>query len=361
MQSPSTESRKQSHINLSVHQDVESEGRYSGFSELRFVPQAFPELSLDELDLARNFLGRDFAAPLMITGMTGGVEQGTQINRRLAAAASRVGIPMGVGSQRIALEDSSKEDIFILKDRFPDLFLIGNIGMTLLREPNALEQAKRAVDMIQADALAVHGNVVQECVQPEGDRAFDGILKNLGQLCQHLKVPVIVKEVGSGIAPNLARRLIELGVSAIDIGGSGGTSWPYIEGLRHHSKYGREIGECFRSWGIPTAINLAAIRRKLGAKPFPITATGGIRSGLMVAGAVALGADMVGVGLPLLRAAVSDDEEAVHQLLQRYIHELRITMLATGSKSLAQLGSALLPWSSANLEWIEALACHSNK
>lgn len=331
--------RKDQHIEICRSQDVEAEGRYTGFQDLSFLPEALPLFDHAELDTRVRFLNHDFALPLLITGMTGGIAKGTEINRRLALAAQKFQIPMGVGSQRIALDNPDYAKIFSVKDHAPDVFLIGNIGIAQLADKDALDRCQRAVDMIRADALAIHFNVVQEHIQVEGDRDLAGIMKNLAMITQKLSVPVIAKEVGSGVGPDSAKRLAECGVAGIDIGGAGGTSWAHIEGLRSSSELVSQLGLTFRNWGIPTAYSLVAVREAL--PNFPLIATGGIRDGQTVAKAIALGAQFAGIGLPLLKAALQS-EEAVEQTLEGYVRGLRLTMLASGSKSLKDLKSRIV-------------------
>lgn len=326
--------RKDQHIEICHKSDVESSDRFTGFDKISFVPEALPELSFDELDTKVQFLNHQFDFPILITGMTGGVEKGTLINRRLAAAAEYWNIPMGIGSQRMALDNPEFAPIFDVKKTAPNVFLIGNLGMAQLMEEDYLSRCQKAVEMIDANALAIHLNVIQESIQVEGDRNFKGILNRLEVISKKLDVPVIIKEVGSGIAVSTAIRLKEAGVAAIDVGGRGGTSWGYIEGLRSASQNTRILGETFRNWGIPTAYNIAAIREHL--ETLPLIATGGIRDGLTVAKAVALGADLVGIGLPLLRAAL-EEEDGPQKVLEGFTRALKITMIGTGSKSLTDL------------------------
>lgn len=331
--------RKDQHIEICHTQDVESSDRFTGFDEYHFVPEALPDLNFEDIDSSTTFLGRRFNAPLLITGMTGGIKKGEEINRRLAHAAAKLNIPMGIGSQRIALENPEYEPIFNVKRHEPGLFLIGNIGCAQLDGNNSLALCQRAVDMVEADALAIHVNVLQESVQVEGDRRFRGLINRIAHICRHLDRPVMIKEVGCGIAPATARRLIDAGVCAIDIGGRGGTSWGYIEGLRSATPAVMEVAETFRNWGIPTAFSLQAIRNS-GLHDMPLVATGGIRDGQTAAKAVALGANLVGIGLPLLRAALTSDDAPL-ALLQRFLRELHITMMLTGSTRLPELSQAL--------------------
>jgi isopentenyl-diphosphate delta-isomerase len=331
--------RKDQHIEICRSQDVEAEGRFTGFQDLSFLPEALPLFDHAEIDTKVHVLGRSFHLPLLITGMTGGIAKGSEINRRLALAAQRFQIPMGVGSQRIALDNEEYAKIFAVKDHAPDIFLIGNIGIAQLTDQRALDRCQKAVDMIKADALAIHFNVVQEHIQVEGDRQLAGVMRGLRSLCERLSVPVIAKEVGSGISPESAKVLADCGVSAIDIGGAGGTSWAHIEGLRSSSELVAELGLTFRNWGIPTAYSLVAVKEALPNTP--LIATGGIRDGQTVAKAVALGAQFAGVGLPLLKAAL-ESEEAVAKAIEGFERGLRLTMLASGARTLSELKSRVV-------------------
>ena len=330
--------RKSQHIHICNRYDVESTDKFNGFSKLSFIPKTIPEMNVSECQTSVNFLDQSFAYPILITGMTGGIQHGAEINMRLAKTAQTFKIPMGVGSQRLALENSEYEDIFKLKNQFPDLYLIGNLGASQLLDHNWLDSCKRAIDMIQANALAIHINIIQELVQIEGDRSFKGIFERIESLCHWSPVPIIIKEVGAGMDPHTALRLEQHGVAAIDVGGKGGTSWSYVEALRSRHQDASKTGEVFRDWGIPTAYSLSAL---LASEiSLPLIATGGIRSGLSVAKAVALGAHLVGVGLPLLRAAVTS-AEAVEHVMNQLIQELKITMVATGSQDLSSLRKSI--------------------
>jgi len=326
--------RKGEHLAFCEEEEVEASDRFTGFSSFSFVPHALSGCNWNELDIHTSFLNRSFQAPFLITGMTGGVERGHQINRRLAKAASVAGIPMGIGSQRVALEDPACAKVFQLKTEYPDLFLIGNLGVAQLLSPHGVAWCQQAVDMVQADALALHLNVVQECMQPEGDRNFSGIVDKIHEVCAQLSVPVLVKEVGCGLDLKSAVLLQAAGVAALDVGGRGGTSWPYIEGLRSHDALRQTLAGEFRNWGIPTAYGVHALRE--ACPELPLVATGGMRSGLMAAKAIALGANLVGIGLPLMQAAL-ESEDRVTEVLDSFVEGLRVTMLATGSRSLKDL------------------------
>lgn len=326
--------RKDQHIDICARLDVESSDKYTGFSNINFLPKAIPEVGLEKIDISTEVFGCRFSAPLMITGMTGGVEKGEQINKTLAVAAAKFNIPMGVGSQRVALDHPDNERLFQLKPSVSGLFLIGNLGCSQLLRADYLDLCQKAIDMIGADALAIHLNILQECMQMEGDREFQGIFDRLERVCEKISVPVVVKEVGCGIDLETFRRLISIGVSAVDVGGKGGTSWGYIEGLRSSQKNSLKLAEDFRDWGIPTAINLKVLRSE--ASNFPIFATGGIRSGLIVAKAAALGANLCGIGLPLFRAAL-ESPKAVEEYLQYIVDGLKTSLIVTGSTCLEDL------------------------
>lgn len=333
--------RKNQHIELCATRDVEETQKCTGFDNFHLQVASIPDFDPCEVDTSVRVFHQDFYAPLFIVGMTGGVLKGRQINLNLAAAAAKFGIPMGVGSQRMALENDKFAALFRVKDHAPNLFLIGNIGISQLQgsPESALEYSQRAVEQIQADALAIHVNVLQEMVQPEGDKAFCRFWHNISYICANLGVPVVVKEVGSGFDIESALRLVDAGVSAIDVGGRGGTSWGYLEGLRGKDQMVAEVGKTFRDWGIPTAFSLAGLEHhRVDAVRI---ATGGIRNGLMVAKACGLGANLVGVGLPLMKAALVSEDE-VTKVLDRYLRELRIAMLLSGAKSVGDLASKLV-------------------
>ncbi len=329
--------RKEQHIDLCRKVDVEAETKRNGFESLYFKPSSLPNFDFHEIALETKFLDRKFSLPFLITGMTGGIMRGTEINRRLARTAAELNIPMGVGSQRIALEHPEHADVFNVKRHAPNLFLIGNLGISQLLR-SSLDDALRAVEMIQADALAIHINLVQEAIQPEGDRLLAGALNRILEVKKRLGVPLIVKEVGSGLDPTTAKELILGGVRALDVGGSGGTSWGWIESLRGKSRLMKELGHEFRDWGIPTANAVAAIR--LMDANVELIATGGMRGGMMAAKALALGANMVGVGLPLFKAALESEASAI-DLLNRWAESLSRVLWATNSKSILELRGKL--------------------
>lgn len=335
--------RKNQHIDLCMNGDVESSDRDNGLKQIRLMPRAIPELNWDDIDPSVNFLGRKFAWPVLITGMTGGVRRGTDINRCLARIAAKYQIPLGVGSQRIALEQSDYADIFRVKHLEPDVFLLGNIGASqLLTAEDPVRYCQRAVDMIAADALAIHLNVMQECIQAGGDRNFRGVIDVIHRVCSGLTVPVMVKEVGAGLDPASASQLLEAGVRALDTGGRGGTSWGYIEGLRAADQETRRLGTLFRDWGLSTGESLRRLLPIVKQSGTELVATGGIRHGLDVARACAAGATMAGIGLPFFRAALESEKAAEKEFL--FISRgLKIAMLTTGSRRIQDLNAALIP------------------
>ena len=331
--------RKTAHLTIAATEDVEAGSTKAGWEGWRLRHCALPELDADAVDLATTFLGKDLAGPLLIAGMTGGSDRAGEVNRRLAVAAQELGIGMGLGSQRAMLEARALSATFDVRREAPDVLLLGNIGAVQLNYGVGIDDVRWLVDAVQADALAIHLNVLQELVQPEGDRDWSGLLLKIEALVAALDVPVLVKETGCGIDAGTARRLEDAGVAALDVGGLGGTSWGWIEGFRAADPQRQAIGATFRDWGTPTAEALVAVRE---AVDLPLMATGGLRSGLDVAKAIALGADVAGMALPFFRAADRSTEDAV-ALGRRILDEIRIAAVCSGSARLADLPAALEP------------------
>ncbi len=330
-----TTPRKLDHLRICAEQNVEWGS--SGFDDVRLVHNALPECDMDAIDTRTRFLGRDLASPLFIAGMTGGPRETKEVNRRLASAAERFGIGMGLGSCRAAIEDPSLEDSFsVAREAAPHAFLVANIGAVQLRD-HGLEWADRAVEMADADALAVHLNFLQEALQPEGDHDASGCLAAIETLCSDAKYPVIAKETGSGVSARVAGMLYGAGVQAIDIGGWGGTSWPLIEGIRAGEGNRPEdlalsaASRTFREWGIPTVVSLCDVARRGG----PVIATGGVRTGIDIAKGIALGADLCGMALPLLAPAL-EGEEALAGTIATINRELVMAMFLCGSRGVAE-------------------------
>ena len=274
--------RKAEHIELALESRMQMTRNF--FDDFRFEHQALPEIDLESIDLSVTFLGKRLESPLLISCMTGGTDEATRINRNLARAAQESGIAVGVGSQRKALEDASTEESFRIRPFAPGVPVLANLGAVQLNYGVGLDECVRAVRMIDADALVFHVNALQEALQPEGQTNFDGLIPKMGDIARSLGVPVIVKEVGCGVDPRTARRMIAEGIRIIDTAGTGGTSWARIEAARSGDL---ETGELFADWGIPTPL---AIRRLREVRGLTIVGSGGVRNGIDVAKAIASGA-----------------------------------------------------------------------
>jgi isopentenyl-diphosphate delta-isomerase len=334
------EQRKADHLRLSAAGEVEALAG-PGWDDVALVHEALPDIDQCAIDLAVTFLGKELRAPLLIAGMTGGHRTAHDVNAVLARAAERHGLAMGVGSQRAALRRTDLAYTYtVVREQAPSAFLIGNIGAPQLIAQGetpalGLEEVQAAVQMIRADALAVHLNFLQESVQPEGERRAAGGAEAIRRVVEFVGVPVVAKETGAGLSRATALQLKELGVNALDVGGVGGTSFAAVEGLRAESQGAtgsQRLGEIFRDWGIPTSVSVVA------AQPtgLPLVATGGIRTGLDAAKALALGATLVGVARPLLQAALEGDA-AVDAWIAQFLAELSTALFLTGSASVSAL------------------------
>ena len=334
-----TETRKREHIDTVLGEDVSAKGVTTGFERFFFEHVAAPELGLDDVDLSIGVLGRRLRAPFLISSMTGGTEPAHHINRSLAEAAQHLGVAMGVGSQRAALEQPELADTYRVRDVAPDILLFANLGAIQLNYGYGVDQARRAVEMIGADALFLHLNPLQEAVQAGGDRDWSNLLTKIERLSAALEVPVAVKEVGHGIGPRSARLLADCGVAAIDVAGAGGTSWSEVEAYRQPDSQAARIAHGFAGWGLPTA--LALIESVAAVPELPIFASGGMRTGLDAAKAIRLGAALVGIAAPILGDAAKTGE-AVRDHVAPLIEQLRIASFCTGSGSLSALRRAAL-------------------
>jgi isopentenyl-diphosphate delta-isomerase len=333
-----TQKRKKEHLEICLDTDSVTSASGTGLSRYRFVHNALPELDIDEIDLSTTFLGKRLQAPILISSMTGGFDLARKVNRNLAAAAQSLGLAMGVGSQRVAIEEPSAAVSFEVRDVAPDILLFGNLGAVQLNYGYTVEHCRRAVSMIGADALILHLNVLQEAVQPEGNRNFKGLGGKIAAVCRELEVPVIAKEVGNGISADAATRLQRAGVKAIDVAGHGGTSWSSVEAQRA-VKQGKRPDTAFADWGIPTEEALVSVRQAL--PDIQLIASGGIRSGVDIAKAIALGADLGAFGQPLLAAALESSAKVV-EFIAGVIHELKVSMLCVGAANLTALRRAPL-------------------
>lgn len=328
-----TSGRKADHIRINLEEDVRSAAT-TGLERYRFIHQALPELDLAAVDLSQVIFQKRLRAPILISSMTGGTPEAGRINMTLAEAAQAAGLAMGVGSQRAALEDPRVADTFRVRRVAPDILLFANLGAVQLNYGYTLEHCRRAVDLIQADALILHLNAVQEAVQPEGDTRFSGLLDKIAAVCRALPVPVIAKEVGWGISERAARLLAEAGVAAIDVAGSGGTSWSQVEMHRQEDPHQARIAAAFRDWGIPTAASIQMVRR--AAPELLVFASGGLRSGVDIAKCIALGASLGGMAGPFLKAAAQSLDETLRTVAEIRA-ELQIAMFASGAATIEQL------------------------
>ncbi|MBZ0299739.1 MAG: type 2 isopentenyl-diphosphate Delta-isomerase [Anaerolineae bacterium] len=328
------ENRKADHIRINLEKDVQFPRLTTGLERYRFLHQALPELDLDEIDMRVDLFGKVSSAPILISSMTGGTDLAHRINQNLAEAAQQHGIAMGVGSQRAAIENAELAYSLQVRNVAPDILLFANVGAVQLNYGYGVDQCRRAVEMIEADALILHFNVLQEAVQPEGDTRFAGLLARVETVCRALDVPVIAKEVGWGFSEKNARDLASAGVAAIDVAGAGGTSWSEVEYHRAPTAFHARVAASFADWGIPTA---EAIQYAVaGAPNAKIIASGGLRDGIDIAKSIALGATLGGMAGPFLKAA-DQSVEVVDQLIRELSAQIRIAMLCTGASNISAL------------------------
>ncbi|MGD1853859.1 MAG: type 2 isopentenyl-diphosphate Delta-isomerase [Leptolyngbyaceae cyanobacterium] len=329
--------RKADHLRICLEDDVQCRQITTGLENYRFIHCGLPELSYHQIDISTRFLGKPLQAPLLISSMTGGTEQARLINQRLAVTAQNFGLAMGVGSQRVAVEKPELANTFNVRRYAPDVLLLANLGAVQLNYSYGLDHCRRVVDWLEADALILHLNPLQECVQTRGDTDFSGLMAKIELLCTQLPVPVIAKEVGNGISGRLAQRLLKIGISAIDTAGAGGTSWARVESERAADVKQRRLGQTFADWGIPTADCIVGVRAI--SPQIPLIASGGLRNGLDIAKSLALGADIAGMALPFLKAA-DHSEAALETLTDILIAEIKTALFCTGQGNLRDLRQA---------------------
>ncbi len=332
--------RKDEHLNIVLSGAAAGKPGATGFDAVHFEHVALPEMDMDDVDLSTVFLGHELRAPLLISSMTGGVERAAQINGNLAEAAGELNIALAVGSQRVAIETGEMAGFDrSLRVKARAAPILANFGAAQLKTWDGPDAARRAVEMIDANALIIHLNPLQEALQPGGDRNWSGILGEIERLARMADLPIIVKEVGAGISGVLARKLVDAGVAAVDVAGAGGTSWAAVEAARIDDPVARAAAEPFADWGIPTAHAIANVRRL--CPEATIIASGGIRHGVDVARAIRLGADLAGTAAGVLDAALTSSE-AVIRHFEGVIGALRVACFCTGSQTLADLKQARL-------------------
>ncbi len=340
-----TSDRKLDHIRICLEEDVES--RYTGFEDVMLIHKALPEIDFEDIRTDVEIFGKKLSAPILIASMTGGHPETKEINKNLAMAVEEMGIGMGVGSQRAAIEDDRLADTFtVVREFAPNAFIYANVGLPQVLK-HGVEFVERAVEMIDADAVAIHLNFLQEAIQPEGELNAKGGMRAIEEVCSSIKVPVIVKETGAGISREIALSLKMAGVDAIDVGGKGGTSWSGVEAYRNRGVM-RDVGMDFWDWGIPTAFCVVDCYDVL-----PVIATGGIRSGLDLAKALALGAKIGSSALPFLRAVVEKGVDGVKRLVEYYVRGLKTAMFLTGCRTVYELVKARIFVTGKLKDWLE--------
>jgi isopentenyl-diphosphate delta-isomerase len=351
--SDQTLERKDSHLDVVAEENVEAKEPGALFDCVHLVHRALPELAASEIDTSTTFLGKRLRHPILVTGMTGGTERAGQVNRDLAAAAERAGIAFGVGSQRAMSERPDRAETYNVREAAPTTVVLGNVGLGLARTLGS-KGVLALAEAIRADGVALHLNSGQEMIQPEGDRDFRGGEEVIAQLAKDLGSRFIVKETGCGISPSVAKRLCDLGVRHIDLSGAGGTSWLKVEALRSTGS-ARQLGLEFAGWGIPTAACLLGAAQVVGGRA-TLIASGGLRGGLDAARALALGADLVGLALPIFKAQQSDGANGAFQAIEQVAQGIRLAMLLTGSRTLSDLRRAPKVIDEPLQRWVQALS-----
>jgi isopentenyl-diphosphate delta-isomerase len=349
-----TTKRKAEHIRISLNQHVQTRRTTTGFEDVHFIHRALPEIDKQKIDLSTKIFNHNFAAPIIVGAITGGTPEAAKINATIAEAVEELGLGMGVGSQRAAIEDEKLEKTFaIARKKAPKAFLIANIGGVQLAQGYGLKEVKKAIEMIDADAIAIHLNPLQEAIQPEGQTNFKGILEKIGEIAEEIDKPIIAKETGAGIAAEEAKKLEAAGVKGIDVSGAGGTSFAAVEYYRAKDlgdNVQRRLGYVFWDWGISTAVSIVEVSQTVS---IPVIASGGIRNGLDVAKALALGGSLTSLSQPILRAAFKGVKETV-RVLSLLIDELRNGMFLVGADSVKALRETPIVITGKTAEWLKA-------
>jgi isopentenyl-diphosphate delta-isomerase len=322
-----SEARKSEHIKINLEQDVQS-GLTNGLEHYHFIHEALPELDLEAVNTSLMLFGKKLSAPILVSSMTGGTERAKEINQNLAEAAQECGLAMGVGSQRTAIEDPEQIPTYsIVRQVAPDILLFANLGAVQLNYGYGIDECRRAVDMIQANALILHLNPLQEALQAGGNTNFSELAKKIEEICKQLDVPVVVKEVGWGISRKTARILADSGTAAIDVAGAGGTSWSQVEMHRAPDEFLRQLAGTFVNWGIPTAESILNV--KTAAPGMLVFASGGLKDGLDIMKSIALGATLGGMAREFLKAAARSKKKTV-DLMTLTKKQIQVTMFAAG-------------------------------
>jgi len=347
-----TRKRKADHIRISLKKKVQARNVTTGFEDIHFIHKALPEIDKQKINLSTTVFNHKFAAPLIVGAITGGTLEATKINATIAEAIEELGLGMGVGSQRAAIEEKKLEKSFtIVRKKAPTTFLIANIGGVQLVYGYGLREAKKAIEMIDADAIAIHLNPLQEAIQPEGQTNFKSVLEKIREIAEELDKPVIAKETGAGIAMEEAKKLEASGVKGIDVSGTGGTSFAAVEHYRaegRQNSFQRRLGDVFWDWGIPTAISIAEVTQTVN---IPVIASGGIRNGVDMTKALALGASLTSLSQPILQEAIKGVKETKHAL-SLLIEELRNNMFLVGANSVETLRRTPLIVTDKTAEWL---------
>lgn len=341
--------RKLEHLSICKKFDVEKNDPL--FEDIEFVHQATPEINKEEIKTKTDFLGKKLSFPFIIPAITGGHPELIEINKTLAKAAEELNIGIGVGSQRAAIENKElRESLTVVAEEAPNALKIANLGAPQIAKSYGKEEAKEAIEMIDADALAVHLNFLQEAIQLEGDKEARDLLKKLRELKKEINEPIIVKETGAGISREVAKELEEIDIDAIDVSGKGGTSWPIVEEIRannENKEIKKELGRTFSGWGIPTAASI--LEADVGPQ---IMASGGVRTGIDVAKSISLGSDAAGAALPLLEPA-TEEISSLKKKLTMIKKELQLSMFLTSSKSIKELKNTSIVINGELRNWIE--------
>ena len=349
----STEERKADHIEICLEEDVQAQRATTGFEDVYLVHKALPEIERKKIDISTTAFGYKFSAPLFVGAMTGGTAEATKINSAIAEAVEELNLGMGVGSQRVAIDNPKVERSFsIVREKAPTAFIVANIGGPQLVSNYGVKEAEKAVKMVQANALAIHLNPLQEAVQPEGDTNYSNLLQRICRVSQELDVPVIVKETGAGIAAEDAAMLEAAGLAGIDVAGVGGTSWAAVEYYRAKARQdvsSQRLGETFWDWGIPTAVSLVEMVKSV---TLPVIASGGIRNGIDAAKALALGAILASATYPFLEPATKSSED-VKKALKYLVEEVRNAMFLVGANSIQKLKKVPVVLTGKTAEWLK--------